>query len=275
MRCYICGEEFRDNKTLLEHAKGVHIKQYVCFQHGSKRMYPILEKPERRVRWGESDVEDTIENKEEWIRYRLSKYEVVLRLNSFPEYPKIKSTFLKREDLGLYDEDISAVRILRARDVLDYIDITSFMTCRIFCKRYNNSKKCPLFTLGEVEKVRGFEKFLLVVMQGGNGLWCRALLGVNSNLSSKSTLIMRDLVGQVRGDYYVCLSQPCRACKKRCLYLAKGICKNRFRGGVALESLGVDVTALMYGLDIPYQMPVFNFVTRVGGIFYNEANWEK
>ncbi len=306
MNCYICNGQY---KNIMLHARSAHPNFSTCFEFwkgateiarddGKAYMPPSVitprSTPVEKLDWG-YDFEAAKNSRQEWIRYKMSKSSVVPHLKPILRSYFVPNWWLPNDFFGEYPESLVTIRMV-SPESLDF-DLISRMFCEQ-CGGYSRKRHCPPST----KSVSYYEKWVLrwkacyiLVWQsdgragwttrpGGIGAkrWGRGLRGVDNGLGISTYKDMKEIVDKIKAkDIGVYLSPPgpCKICKRSPCMLPhnspvdtewKGCCRYPIHGGMSPEAMGVDVMGLLWGLNIPTQLPVFDFITKLGIVFTKE-----
>ena len=219
---------------------------------------------------------------------------IINEIAPFPDIvdTRIDSTFISHdtEDFANHSEALATIRIIESEDIS--FNILARMLCEQ-CKNYGRKRHCPPRKGVDDKQLRDLQKryptCIIIILQGdgligtekrpdGVGLrWGMPLIGVDSALTVESRKILVEIADRLRkkSGVYIAMTGPCKICKGGC-HLPPDKCPHPIAGGCAPESIGIDVQKLLVGLEIPFEMPVFSFVTKVGLIFTSLTgeDWE-
>lgn len=284
MICYICGEE---QGELLRHAELEHLNHVNCFKYLlSGKQSAVLEKwswaPKERLTFKDAPMDDVIRNKMQHLGYKMAQTTITEHLSPLPRIQPIDSEFIPADAFGEYPESLITIR------KVDVADLPFTLSTRFMCQHCNvwgKKRSCPpiIKTVAFYRKyVKRFPHCYLFIWQsdgragwhtrpdGMERKWGRTLIGVDTALTAFAYKIIQDMVWRCKDDkipVFVCLTGSCKRCKRPGCVLPPEPCRHPLPGGLSPESMGIDVMRLFHSLGIPVQLPVFDFVTRMGIVF--------
>ena len=285
-RCYICNEEMGGDCRI--HVQKKHFKHELCFDHlmvhnNDSGIIPVAEDVADVSFSSGADFDGIIAIKKAKIGNRLFHSVILQHLEPFSERQELSSRFIPVKLFGNFFDCVTAIRKTKTKDITKFMDYTAQILCQ-HCGSYGKRKTCPpniKDTFQWQESLNKFQNCYIVVLQsdgrasspnrpdGGERQWGRSLLGADVILSLYMVVVLQEIVSKLRVKrYHLAKAGPCKGCSHGC-NLMKGLsCPHPVMGGVSLEGMGFDVSGILQALNIPIQQPCYDFVSKIGAIFY-------
>jgi predicted metal-binding protein len=307
MKCYICNKEY---KNVVRHAERMHPDFVDCFKFLARGTYiddelegwipPLIIEPyagEEKVNklsWYEYEFEDVRDTRRQWFGQLAYRSTVVPHLEPMPMVEFVPNEFLPVDFFGEYPDSLATIRRVEP----EYLPFA--LPARMLCEQcggYGRKRHCPpvIMVMKEFrEWILQWKGVYIIVWQSdGRAGWvtrpegvgrryCRGLRGVDNGLAASAVHALVDISERIWDDgikAYMCPPGPCKKCRRNPCVLPssaiidtpdKGCCRYPLLGGATPESMGIDVINLLWGMGIPVQQPLFDFLTKVGVILTEE-----
>ena len=305
MNCYICNRNYMD---IIKHAKSKHPNFLPAFEFwkdakeelvdGVCRYTPpcVLSPSDKKVEkleWSDG-FEEACESRKQWLEYKMGQHSIVKYIGEIHRSYYTPSAPLPTDYFGTYPESLVAIRLISPKFLT--FNLVTHMFCEQ-CGGYGRKRHCP----PSIEIADYYKKwvlkwktaYVLIWQSDGragwstrpDGLgfrrWGRGMRGVDNGLGVSTYYNLADITNRIIASgvkAYMSPPGPCKRCRRSPCVLptsspvvtaCKGRCRHPLPGGAAPEGMGIDVMGLGWGLGIPMQLPVFDFLTKVG-IIYTE-----
>jgi predicted metal-binding protein len=264
-----------------------HPKFSVCFEHlmmhnNNAGIEPVSEDVKDVTFSSGLPMDDIIAIKKAKVGHRLFNSAILQHLEPLSARQELSSRFIPVKLFGNFHDCVTAIRKVSTKDITKFMDYTCQILCS-HCGGYGKRKTCPPNIKNTFEWKEKLEKFAwcyIVVLQsdgqasspnypdGGERQWGRSLLGADVILSLYMVTVLQEMVKKLGvKKYHLAKAGPCKGCFRGC-EMMKGLpCPHPISGGVSLEGMGFNVSGIMQSLNIPYQMPVMDFISKIGAIF--------